>query len=120
MTCGVSQTHELSFLLQRCGSGDPGVDDQIYGRVYEQLRRIAGQRLNRERKGHTLQRTALVNEAFLKLANQRDIRWQGRSHFFAVASQIMRRILVDYARHRNRLKGEGAMTRVQLKECHRR
>src|SRR5882724_13432518 len=72
--------------------------------VYEELRRVAQQRLQRERPGHTLQRTALVNEAFLRLVNQKDIRWQNRGHFFGLASHLMRRILVDYARGERAVK----------------
>src|ERR1041385_9160362 len=72
--------------------------------VYEELRRLAGQYLRRERPGHTLQPTALVHEAYLQLANLKEARWQNRAQFFAIASQVMRRILVSHARRRRALK----------------
>ncbi|MEW6368642.1 MAG: ECF-type sigma factor [Acidobacteriota bacterium] len=82
--------------------------------VYDELRRLARLHLRRERKGHTLQTTALVHEAYLKLAAQRNMKWRGRGHFFAVASLLMRRILVDYARRREAARRGGGAERVTL------
>jgi RNA polymerase sigma-70 factor, ECF subfamily len=84
--------------------------------VYNELRRLAVRRLRRERPNHTLQATALVHEAYMKLAVQRGARWQNRAQFFAVASQAMRRILVDYARMQQRTKRGGKQRRVALEE----
>lgn len=84
--------------------------------VYEELRRLARQCMRGERPGHTLQTTALVNEAYLRLVNSSRVHWQDRAHFFAIASQLMRRVLVDEARRRRNLKRGGQYTRVQLDE----
>ena len=80
--------------------------------VYEELHRLAHRYMNQERPGHTLQTSALVNEAFVKLVDQKDVHWQNRSHFFGIAAQLMRRILVDYARSRNYLKRGGGALQV--------
>ena len=85
--------------------------------VYEELRRRAAARLRHERPGHVLQPTALVHEAYLRLVDQRHADWQNRAHFFAVASEMMRRILVDHARRRKMAKRSGAWTRVTLDEA---
>ena len=85
--------------------------------VYDELRRMAHRYMNRERPGHTLQTSALVHEAFLRLVDQRDAHWQNRAHFFAIAAQMMRRILVDYARGRNYKKRGGDAPRVELEEA---
>jgi RNA polymerase sigma factor (TIGR02999 family) len=85
--------------------------------VYEELHRRASQYLRRERHNHTLQTTALINEAYLKLIDQRDVRWESRIHFFAIAAQAMRRILVDYAKMRNREKRGGAGYDLPLDEA---
>ncbi len=84
--------------------------------VYEELRRLAKQHLRRERPDHTLQATALVHEAYLRLVDQRAVTWQNRAHFFGVAAQLMRRILVDYARRRQAAKRGGAALKVSLNE----
>ena len=84
--------------------------------VYDELRRLAHGYMKRERSGHTLQTSALVHEAFLKLVDQKDARWQNRAHFFAIAAQLMRRILVDYARNRRYKKRGGDARRVELDE----
>jgi RNA polymerase sigma factor (TIGR02999 family) len=84
--------------------------------VYEELRRRAASRLRRERPGHVLQPTALVHEAFLRLVDQKDPRWQNRAQFFALASEMMRRILVDHARRRKMAKRSGGWARVSLEE----
>jgi RNA polymerase sigma factor (TIGR02999 family) len=84
--------------------------------VYDELRRLAHRYMDRERPGHTLQTTALVNEAYLRLVNSREVRWQNRAHFFAVSAQMMRRILVDFARSRQYLKRGGGALQVSLGE----
>jgi len=84
--------------------------------VYEELHRQAANFLRRERAGHTLQTTALIHETYLKLVDQRDVNWQSRTHFFAIAASLMRRILVDYARSKKREKRGGDAIRLTLNE----
>ncbi len=100
---------DLTVLLRRLKKGDHAAESQFASQVYDELRRLAANYMRRERNDHTLQPTALVHEAFLKLFECRDIDWQGRTHFFAVASQMMRRILVDHARraHAGKRGGDG-------------
>jgi RNA polymerase sigma factor (TIGR02999 family) len=101
---------EVTRVLEAWKQGDDRALEQLLPMVYQELRQIAGRQLRRERPGHTLQPTALVNEAYLKLRHLRSIRWHDRSHFFAFASRIMRRILVDHARSRLAAKrGAGAV-----------
>jgi RNA polymerase sigma factor (TIGR02999 family) len=107
---------EVTELLVAWGDGDRDALDQLMPLVYEELRRLAHRYLGRERKDHTLQTTALVNEAYLKLINEREMQWQNRAHFFAVAAQMMRMILVDYARRRNYAKRGGGAHRVSFDE----
>jgi RNA polymerase sigma factor (TIGR02999 family) len=107
---------EVTELLVAWGDGDRAALDQLMPLVYEELRRLAHRYLGRERKDHTLQTTALVNEAYLKLINEREMQWQNRAHFFAVAAQMMRMILVDYARRRNYAKRGGGAHRVSFDE----
>lgn len=108
---------ELSQLLEEWSGGDKKALDDLMPLVYDELRRLAHRHLARERPGHTLQTTALVNEVYLKLVNERSMRWQDRSHFFAVAGQLMRFILVDYARSQNREKRGGGAQQVTLDEA---
>jgi len=108
---------EISELLAAWSNGERAALDQLMPLVYDELRRIAHRYLGRERAGHTLQTTALVNEAYLKLFNEREMRWQNRAHFFAVAAQLMRMILVDYARSRNYIKRGGGAQRVSFDEA---
>jgi RNA polymerase sigma factor (TIGR02999 family) len=102
-------------------NGDSAALDQLIPLVHEELRRLArrymGQERRREHHGVTLQTTALVNEAYLRLIDTRDVQWESRAHFFAIAARLMRRILVDYARSRNRAKRGGAAQRVSLEEA---
>jgi len=91
-------------MLQKWREGNDEVLDQVLPLVYSELRRQATRYLRRERKDHTLQTTALIHEAYLKLIDQRKVNWESRTHFFAIAAQAMRRILVDYARTKNRAK----------------
>jgi RNA polymerase sigma-70 factor, ECF subfamily len=107
----------VSQLLDAWGAGDQAALEQLMPMVYDELRRIAHRHLGRERVGHTLQTSALVNEAYLKLVNEREMRWQNRAHFFAIAARLMRLILVDYARGRNRARRGGGAQRVSLDEA---
>ena len=107
---------EVTVLLQRIEAGDRAAADQLVPLLYGELRRMAGAFLRHERPGHTLQPTALVNEAYLKLVDQ-NVQWQNRSHFFGVASQLMRRILVDYARNHQAAKRGGGAGKVSLDEA---
>ena len=88
----------ITQLLVNWGKGDQAALDRLMPLVYSELRRLATNYLRRERMGHTLQPTALVNEAYLKLVGQKNAKWQNRAHFFAISAQLMRRILVDHAR----------------------
>lgn len=107
---------EVTTLLIQQGEGPPPTDSDLLPLVYEELRSLAASYLNNERQGHTLQPTALVHEAYLRLVDQTRVRWQDRTHFFAVAAMCMRRILINHARDRNRLKRGGGMRRVALTE----
>ena len=104
----------ITEILLAWGDGDESALERLMPIVYAELRRLAHRYMNREREGHTLQTTALVNEAFLKLIDSSRVRWQNRAHFFAVSAQLMRRILVDFARSRHYQKRGGAAQRVSL------
>ncbi len=104
---------DVTRLLQEWSAGDPSAADRLLPVVYDELHRLASSYLRRERSGHTLQSTALVNEAWMKLADQ-SAPWQNRAHFLGVAAQAMRRILVDHARRRAAGKRGGAEERVTL------
>src|SRR5580704_13981531 len=105
---------DVTFLLNKLAAGDQEAAAQLVPLVYEELRHLAARRLRQERPDHTLQATALVHEAYVKLAAQRDARWQNRAQFFGVASQAMRRILVDYARGQQRIRRGGKRQKVSL------
>lgn len=107
---------DVTQLLEHVGEGRPNAYDALLPIVYAELRRQAARHLRRERVNHTLQPTALVNEAFMRLIDQRNQRWQNRAHFFGIASQAMRRILVDHARGQARLKRGGPKAQVTLDE----
>ena len=109
--------NEVSALLAAWSDGNETARDALIPLVYEELRRLAGHYMALERSAHSLQATALVHEAYLRLIDQRQVRWQGRAHFFALASRMMRRILVDYARSRHYAKRGGAARRVSLDEA---
>ncbi len=110
------QTQELSVILDRWANGERDALDQLMPAVYKDLRRLARYHLDGERQGHTLQPSALVHETFLRFGNYEQIAWQDRAHFFAVASTIMRRVLVDHARKRAAAKRGAAATVVTLVE----
>ena len=98
---------EVTDLLLHWGEGNAEIQNELWPLVYDHLRQMAGELMNGERHGHTLQPTALVNEAYLKLLDQRRLRFNDRSHFFAMAARMMRRILVDHARARGARKRDG-------------
>jgi len=108
---------EVTRLLVAWRDGQPGALDRLIPLVYDELRRQARRQLRRERVGHTLQPTALVHEAFLRLAGQSQAQWQNRRQFFAVASRVMRRVLVDQARARAASKRGDGLTRVALDDA---
>jgi RNA polymerase sigma factor (TIGR02999 family) len=107
---------ETTQLLRAWAGGDRGALEQLTPRVYDELRRIAGHFMQDERPGRTVQTTALVHEAYLKLIDVANVDWQCRAHFFAISAQIMRRILLDQARRRVAAKRGGASPRVNLDE----
>jgi len=108
-------TEGITELLERWSGGDEAARDQLMPLVYDELHRLAGAYLRRERREHTLQPTALVNEAYLKLIDQRSPRWRNRAQFFGLAAQLMRRILVDHARSHYASKRGGARYNVSLR-----
>lgn len=112
-----ASSHEVTELLVDWGQGNTAALDKLTPLVYAELHRLAHQYLSKERPGHTLQTSALVNEAFVRLIDQRDVHWQNRAHFFGIAAQSMRRILVDYARHRHSQKRGGNNQKVELDEA---
>jgi RNA polymerase sigma factor (TIGR02999 family) len=113
----INRLGDVTVLLRQVKAGDSDAVSRLLELVYPQLRRIARQRLRQERSGHTLQPTALVNEAYMQLAGQMGKDWQNRSHFYAVAAQSMRRVLVDYAREKKALKRAGDRQQVELDEA---
>ncbi|MGH8203692.1 MAG: sigma-70 family RNA polymerase sigma factor, partial [Steroidobacteraceae bacterium] len=108
---------EVTRLLLRWRAGDEAAFSALVPLVYDELLSMARRHLNRERGEHTLQRTALVHEAFLRMVDQTQVDWQGRSQFFGIASQMMRRILVDHARRRNAAKRGGDIQRVDFDDA---
>jgi len=113
---GLTQTDRVTRLLGECAKGDAEAFDRLMPLVYDDLRRIAHGRLARERTGHTLSTTAVVHEAYLKLVNQATATWRDRAHFFAVASRVIRHVLVDYARVRKAAKRGGEVIHIPLRE----
>jgi len=107
---------DVTQLLLAWNKGDPGALDSLMRAIYDELRRLARRQMRLEVQEHTLQPTVLVNEVYLRLVDQRVVNWQNRAHFFGAAAQIIRRILVDHARARNRLKRGGSAVKVSLCE----
>ena len=116
MTTRSSSPEEVTQLLVAWGNGDQVARDELMSVVYQELHRLAHHYMKRESPGHTLQTSALVNEAFLRLVDQRNVHWRNRAHFFGIASQMMRRVLVDYARGRLSTKRGGGMGELPLDE----
>jgi RNA polymerase sigma factor (TIGR02999 family) len=110
------QEHEITQLLAAWREGNQSALDELYPLVYDELHRLARRYMSRERKGHTLQTTALINEAYVRLVDQKNVHWANRSHFFAISAQIMRRILIDHARRHAYAKRGGGARQVSLDE----
>ncbi|MBC7930810.1 MAG: sigma-70 family RNA polymerase sigma factor [Rubrivivax sp.] len=108
---------QVTELLIEWREGDEAALDRLMPLVYEELRRMAAHYMRGEREGHTLQASALVNEAYLRLADHRNMQWEGRAHFFGVASQAMRRVLVDHARTRGYQKRGGGQEKIPLEDA---
>lgn len=108
---------EITQWLVAWSHGDQAALEKLMPLVYSELHRMAKRYMERENPGHTLQTTALINEAYLRLADQPEARWQNRAHFFGFAARVMRHILVDYARARHRMKQGGDVQRVSLEEA---
>ena len=108
---------DLTGLLIEWGQGDRAALDRLTPLVYDEIRRIAHRYVQREHEGHTLQTTALINEAYLRLAGSQNVAWQNRAHFFAVTAQVMRHILIDHARRRHYVKHGGEAQRVAFDEA---
>ncbi len=117
MENNAQNSQNITRMLKEWSGGNRDALDQLLPLVYDELHRQASRYLRRERGDHTLQTTALIHEAYLKLIDQRDVRWQNRAHFFAIASTAMRRILVDYARERHRVKRGGSAENLPLDEA---
>jgi RNA polymerase sigma factor (TIGR02999 family) len=113
----VDNPQEISVLLRRWGDGDRESLDHLLPLVYDELHKQARRYLRRERQDHTLQTTALINEAYIKLIGQTQVEWESRNHFFAIAAKMMRRILVDHARTKHRDKRGGDDVKLPLDEA---
>lgn len=112
----MSESHEITRMLREWSDGNQQALEDLMPLVYDELHRQAARFLRRERPNHTLQTTALINEAYIKLIDQHDVNFNSRSHFYAIAANIMRRILVDHARAKNRDKRGGNAVPVQLEK----
>jgi RNA polymerase sigma factor (TIGR02999 family) len=107
---------DVTRILEAAQQGDPTAAEQLLPLVYEELRRLAAHRMANEAAGHTLQPTALVHEAWLRLVGNENQKWDGRAHFFAAAAEAMRRILIDRARHKRAARHGGGQQRVDIQE----
>jgi RNA polymerase sigma factor (TIGR02999 family) len=112
-----TSVQEITQLLLAWGQGDEKALEKLMPLVHDELRRMARRYMNRQPPGHTLQTTALVNEAYLRLIDASQVRWQDRAHFFAVSAQLMRRILVDFARAKTNLKRGGGARQLSLEQA---
>jgi RNA polymerase sigma-70 factor (ECF subfamily) len=108
---------DVTLLLKRYSNGDQNALAELIPQIYDELRRLASSYLRAERLDHTLQTTALVHEAYLRLVDQKQVEWNNRNHFFGVAAQMMRRILVDHARKHVSLKRGGSFARISLEQA---
>jgi RNA polymerase sigma factor (TIGR02999 family) len=113
----MSETPELTDLLEQAGAGDQAAVARIAPLVYEELRTLASNYLRRERQDHTLQTTALVHEAYLRMVDQTRVEWANRAHFLGVAATMMRRILVNHARDKNRIKRGGQLRKIEFEDA---
>jgi RNA polymerase sigma factor (TIGR02999 family) len=109
--------HQVTQLLQQWSEGDQNALDKLMPMVHDELHRLAHQHMRRESAGHVLQTSALINEAYIRLVDQPQMRWQSRGHFFGIAARLMRHILVDDARKRNAAKRGGSFIQVPLDEA---
>ena len=114
MNSASTSRNEITAMLRAWSNGDEPASDELIRAVYDQLRRQARRQLRRERRGHTLDTATLINEAYIKLVQGRSIKWNDREHFFALSAQLMRRILVDYARTKHRQKRGGYEEHVDI------
>ena len=112
-----TSTHEVTRLLLDWSNGDKTALDKLMPLIYDELRRLAHRYMSRERAGHTMQTTALVNEAYVRLINRKNVHWQDRAHFFAIAAELMRTILVDHARSHATAKRGGGARKFSLDEA---
>jgi len=112
----ISSLNEITDLLLAWNDGEPAALDRLVPLVDSELRRLARAYMRRERSGHTLQTTALINEAYVRLIDERRVRWQNRAHFYGLTARLMRRILVDFSRERNYQKRGGGALRVTFEE----
>jgi RNA polymerase sigma factor (TIGR02999 family) len=117
MLTPASPKQQVTRLLCEWRNGDPHALEKLIPIVQPELQRLAHHYMSRERPGHTLQTTALLDDAYLRLAEKSPVQWENRAHFFAVAAQIMRRIMVDHARQRDALKRGGGVIKITLDEC---
>jgi RNA polymerase sigma-70 factor (ECF subfamily) len=108
--------HDITQLLVKWSDGNQSALDELYPLVYDELHRLARRYMVRERRGHTLQTTALINEAYVRLVDQKNVHWANRSHFFAICAQIKRRILIDHARRHAYAKRGGGAQQVSLED----
>jgi RNA polymerase sigma factor (TIGR02999 family) len=109
---------DVTLMLKELGTGNQDMLDKLVPVLYDELRRLAAYYLRQERSNHTLQATALVHEAYLRLVDQREVEWKNRNHFFGVAAQLMRRILLDYARKHEAVKrGGGSVPKISLDDA---
>jgi len=116
MTDPSRSLHEITQLLAEWSDGNQTALDKLYPLVYDELHRMARRYMQREHKGHTLQTTALINEAYVRLVDQKHVHWANRAHFFAISAQIMRRILIDHARRHAYAKRGGGAEKISLDE----
>ena len=108
--------HDITTLLQAVNAGQEDAWERLLALIYDELRHLAARQIRHERRGHTLPRTALVNEAYLRLFGDKEVRWENRAHFFAAAADAMGRIMVDYARSRAAAKRGGKIARLPFEE----
>lgn len=113
----MGETSQVTVLLNRISGGDRSAPEELLPLVYNELRKLAQGYMEGERKDHTLQATALVHEAYVRLVDWKNVSWQNRAHFFALAAQVMRRILVDHARERQAQKRGGGLTKLSLEDA---
>jgi RNA polymerase sigma factor (TIGR02999 family) len=113
----MEQSHQITQLLRSWNDGDQSAADKLIPLVYDELHHLAKRYMSEERPGHTLQTTALVNEAYVRLVDSTQANWENRTHFFGACAQVMRRILVDWARSRKALKRGGDLQEVELEEA---